>query len=176
MPSQPAVDDSAWDVENDFTQLSSQSVVEGSPWDWGSMKRWHWMHDGCEVNGWIEFHSGGILRTSFEKKNKSKEVWSFTSNGNIKATFGNCHHYLQLSDEDKPEFYVFERILLNGDVARGQCHTRGVLATLTPRPPSYAPSSAQQVRNLHSILFFLFVLSSRIIKTIISLLCYRNMK
>ena len=156
MPSQSAVDDSAWDVENDFTQLSSQSVVDGSPWDWGSMKRWHWMHDGCAVNGWIEFHSGGILRTSFEKKNKSKEVWSFTSNGNIKATFGNCHHYLQLCDEDRPEFYVFERILLNGDVARGPCHTRGVLATLTKRPPSYPLSSAQLVRNLN-LFFFLFV-------------------
>ena len=88
------------------------------------------------------------------EENNSKEMWSFTSNGNIKATFGNCHHYLKLSDEDKPEFYVFERILLNGCVARGQCHTRGVLATLTPRPPSYAPSSALQVRNLHTISFF----------------------
>ena len=166
MPSQPAVDGSAWDVENDFTQLSSQPVVDGSPWDFGVMKRWQWMHDGCAVNGWIEFLSGGILRTSFEKKNNSKEMWSFTSNGNIKATFGNCHHYLKLSakchhylklsEEDKPEFYVFERILLNGDVARGQCHTRGVLATLTPRPPSYAPSSALQVRNLHRF-FFVFL-------------------
>ena len=73
MPSQPAVDGSAWDVENDFTQLSSQPVVDGSPWDFGVMKRWQWMHDGCTVNGWIEFLSGGILRTSFEKKTIAKK-------------------------------------------------------------------------------------------------------
>ena len=100
--------------------------------------------------------AAGFSERRSRRKNNSKEMWSFTSNGNIKATFGNCHHYLKLSDEDKPEFYVFERILLNGDVARGQCHTRGVLATLTPRPPSYAPSSALQVRNLHTF-FVCFV-------------------
>ena len=160
MPSQPAVDRSAWDFGNDFTQLPSQPAVDGSAWDFGVMKRWQSMHDGCAVNGWIEFLSGGILRTSFEKKNNSKEIWSFTSNGNIKATSGNCHHYLKLSDEDKPEFYVFERILLNGDVARGQCQSRGVLVALTPRPPSYAPSSALQVRNLHIFFLFLCVLFS----------------
>ena len=130
---------------NDFTQGPPQPAVDGSAWDFGVIRRWQWMHDGCEVNGWIEFLSGGILRTSFEKKDNSKEMWSFTSNGNIIATFGNCHHYLKLSDEDMAEFYVFERILLNGCLARGQCHTRGVLATLTPRPPSYAPSSSLQV-------------------------------
>ena len=104
MPSQPAVDGSAWDVENDFTQLSSQPVVDGSPWDFGVMKRWQWMHDGYEVNGWIEFRSGGILRTSFERKDAKKDVWCYTTNGNIIATFGNCHHYLQLVDYGKPDF------------------------------------------------------------------------
>ena len=103
------------------------------------------MHDGYEANGWIEFLSGGILRTSFEKKDNKNEVWCYTSNGNIIATFGNWHHYLKLFDHDKPEFYVFERILLNGFPARGQCHTRGVLATLTPHPPTYAPPSSLRV-------------------------------
>ena len=119
--------------------------MDGSAWDFGDVRRWEWMHDGYEVNGWIEFLSGGILRTSFEKKYNNKEMWCFTSNGNIMATFGNCHHYLKLSDDEKPEFYVFERLLLNGYLARGQCHTRGVLATLTPRPPTYAPPISLQV-------------------------------
>ena len=141
---------------NHFTQGPPQPAVDGSAWDFGDVRRWEWMHDGYEVNGWIEFRSGGVLRTSFEKKDGNKDVWCYTTNGNIIATFGNCHHYLKLSDEDKPEFYVFERILLNGDVARGQCQTRGVLATLTPRPPSYAPSSALQVRNLHRFFFCVF--------------------
>ena len=103
------------------------------------------MHDGREVNGWIEFLSGGILRTSFEKEDNNKEMWNFTSNGTIMATFGNCHHYLQLSDDEKPEFYVFERSLLNGSFPRGLCHTRGVLSTLTPRPPTHAPPLSLQV-------------------------------
>ena len=130
---------------NVFTQGPAQPAVDGTAWDFDGVKRWHWMHDGRKVNGWIEFQSGGILRTSFEKEDNKNEMWNFTSNGNIMATFGNCHHYLQLPDDEKPEFYVFERILLNGSFARGLCHTRGVLSTLTPRPPTYAPPLSLQV-------------------------------
>ena len=116
--------------------------MDCTAWDFGGVRRWQWMHDGYEVNGWIEFLSGGILRTSFEKKDGKKDVWCYTTNGNIIATFGNCHHYLQLVDHGRPEFYVFERILLNGSPARGQCNTRGMLATVTPHPPTYAPPSS----------------------------------
>ena len=106
------------------------------------------MHDGYEANGWIEFCSGGILRTSFEKKDAKQDVWCYTTNGNIIATFGNCHHYLQLVDYGKPEFFVFNRILLNGFPARGQCNARGRLATLTPHPPPYAPPSSLRASYL----------------------------
>ena len=53
---------------NDFTQGPPQPAVDGSAWDFGDVRRWEWMHDGYEVNGWIEFLSGGVLRTSFERK------------------------------------------------------------------------------------------------------------
>ena len=125
-----------------FIKGLPQPALVGSAWDFGGVRRWEWMHDGNEVNGWIEFLSGGILRTSFEKKDSDKQTWCYTSNGSIIATFGNCHHYLKLSDHGKPEFYVFERIMLNGLPARGRCYTRGVLATLTPHPPTYAPPSS----------------------------------
>ena len=89
--------------------------------------------------------TAGFFGRRLKKEDSKKDVWCYTSNGNIIATFGNCHHYLQLFDHGKPEFYVFERIPLNGFPARGQCHTRGVLATLTPHPPTYAPPSSLRV-------------------------------
>ena len=51
-----------------FTQDPPEPSVDCTAWDFGGVRRWQWMHDGYEVNGWIEFLSGGILRTSFEKK------------------------------------------------------------------------------------------------------------
>ena len=89
----------------------------------------------------LNFSAAGFFGRRL-KKNCKKDVWCYTTNGNIIATFDSCHHYLQLVDHGKPEFYVFDRILLNGFPARGQCNTRGILATLTPHPPAHAPPSS----------------------------------
>ena len=37
----------------------------GQAWHLNGARRWAWLHDGREANGWIELGQGGALRTSY---------------------------------------------------------------------------------------------------------------
>lgn len=90
----------------------------GATWNFGGRRRWEWLHDGRIVNGWIELGRGGVLRTSFDRLNRSPGSWKIRpcpEADELIATFGRCHHTLRLvPDRPVPEFRVAERVVFSG--------------------------------------------------------------
>lgn len=85
----------------------------GQKWHFEGHRRWHWLHDGKTVNGFVEFGRGGALRNSFNRPG----TWRLrgADGEELVATFGNCHHTLCLvPDKSPPEFRMRERIVING--------------------------------------------------------------
>ena len=96
----------------------------GPRWHVDGGRFWHWLHNGQDVNGWLEFGSGGVLRTSFGKGEGS---WRREDDEMI-ASFGSCHHRLRLIQDSVPTFRVVVRHLMKGgEVRRRQPQSRGVL-------------------------------------------------
>ena len=96
----------------------------GPRWHVDSGRFWHWLHNGQDVNGWLEFGSGGVLRTSFGKGEGS---WRREDDEMI-ASFGSCHHRLRLIQDSVPTFRVVVRHLMKGgEVRRRQPQSRGIL-------------------------------------------------
>uniref|UniRef100_A0A7S1PQL7 Uncharacterized protein n=1 Tax=Alexandrium catenella TaxID=2925 RepID=A0A7S1PQL7_ALECA len=109
----------------------------GPQWHCGGARRWLWMHDGSRVNGWVEFGRGGLLTTSFGKGRNSGS-WERRSSGEMVATFGKCHHVLELLPADEgraPGFVLAERAMKDGSALRDRRPSRtcGLLDVGRPR-------------------------------------------
>mmetsp|Transcript_2312 Transcript_2312/g.5840 ORF Transcript_2312/g.5840 Transcript_2312/m.5840 type:complete len:191 (+) Transcript_2312:42-614(+) len=98
----------------------------GPDWHFDGKRRWAWFHDGSVPNGWIEFCSGGVLRTSLSKENGT---WERRGEKEMVATFGRCHHSLVLVEGRTPQFKVTQRSRKDGGPMKGQRqpNTRGRL-------------------------------------------------
>lgn len=105
----------------------------GAAWHFGGRRRWQWLHDGRNANGWIEFGRAGVLRTSFDRADKPPGQWKAKAKADeLTATFGRCHHTLRLvpgrHPDAVPEFLVTERTLVSGKACdRRQPKTMGRL-------------------------------------------------
>mmetsp|Transcript_16171 Transcript_16171/g.41602 ORF Transcript_16171/g.41602 Transcript_16171/m.41602 type:complete len:223 (-) Transcript_16171:213-881(-) len=102
----------------------------GAEWHFGGLRRWEWLHNGEEANGWLELGAGGTLHTSFS--NRGSIHWERKSIGELVITFGRCHHFCQLLPTDSagpaPMFLVRDRQMKDGSAARPQKRlTRGRL-------------------------------------------------
>ena len=96
----------------------------GPRWHVDGGRLWNWLHNGENINGWLVFGSGGVLRTSFGKGEGS---WRREDDEMI-VSFGTCHHRLLLIPDSVPRFQVVERHLMNGgEVRRRQPQSRGIL-------------------------------------------------
>mmetsp|Transcript_51590 Transcript_51590/g.122756 ORF Transcript_51590/g.122756 Transcript_51590/m.122756 type:complete len:188 (-) Transcript_51590:161-724(-) len=99
----------------------------GDAWHFGGKRKWQWLHDGAVPNGWIEFCSNGVLRTSLSKENGS---WERQGDSEMIASFGRCHHTLMLmQSERQPHFVVTNRAMKDGRPTKNpkQPKTRGRL-------------------------------------------------
>mmetsp|Transcript_83238 Transcript_83238/g.239279 ORF Transcript_83238/g.239279 Transcript_83238/m.239279 type:complete len:226 (+) Transcript_83238:276-953(+) len=104
----------------------------GAAWHFGGLRRWEWLHNGEEANGWLELGAGGTLQTSFS--NRGSTNWERKSTGELVITFGNCHHFCELltprmdSAGRAPMFLVRDRQMKDGSGSRPQKRpTRGRL-------------------------------------------------
>ena len=97
---------------------------------------WEWLHNGKEVNGWIELGQCGALRTSFDhfRPGGPPGYWKIhpsAEGDELIVTFGNCHHTLhldQVSNSERPEFQVTNRVFFAGEQHdRNPPRTRGRL-------------------------------------------------
>ena len=86
----------------------------GPSWHFDGGRRWHWLHNGKEVNGWLEFGRDGVLRTSF---GKADGTWK-TDGDEMIVSFGSCHHRLCLVEAVVPTFHVVSREMMNGAEVR----------------------------------------------------------
>ena len=100
--------------------LPASEAEVGSEWHFGGRRCWAWMHNGQDPNGWIELCEHGYLRTSLcgsgqGSWNKKRE------SGDIVATFGKCHHVLELCRPDfsggrlAQTFILRKRTMRNGE-------------------------------------------------------------
>ena len=120
-------------VHNDFLTYTGPATESelGEHWHADGGRRWSWLHNGHEANGWIELGTGGALRTSFNSANGAGK-WELRYTGELVVTFGKCHHVLRLLPTrpgDAPEFRMTERIMRDGSAPRSQrpARTRGRL-------------------------------------------------
>ena len=116
----------------------------GAAWHFEGRRRWKWLHNGKNVNGWIEFGRNGALRTSFDTKKSKPGYWKIAPSAegdDLIATFGNCHHTLRLVPQSiwyktfepkrakfrsaVPEFRVIKR-----EVCTGKTHDRSSPRTM----------------------------------------------
>ena len=118
-------------TEANFAPDSGASEAEMGLWHFGGRHRWVWMHDGKKPNGWVEFGTDGVARTSFICGGRGK--WDLRSDGKMLLTFGKCQHMLELLPEtqgEPPAFEVRERLMKDGSASRkrqGGSPTRGRL-------------------------------------------------
>lgn len=87
----------------------------GEAWHFGGLRHWLWLHDGSRVNGWLEFGHDGVLRTSLTRDERGS--WKRGDDGEIVATFGKCHHVLELlpaAEDGPPSFVVSQRTMRDG--------------------------------------------------------------
>ena len=94
--------------------VASEAEI-GPLWHFRGRRRWAWLHDGHRTNGWIEFGAGGVLRTSFGGDRQGS--WELRDGGLLRATFGKCHHDLELLpgvDGRPPQFRLRERLMKDG--------------------------------------------------------------
>lgn len=76
----------------------------GPLWHQDGRRKWEWLHDGQEANGWIELGSEGQLRSSFGSGSWEK------SEDRLIITFGRCHHVVELlQNVEVPTFKVVKR-------------------------------------------------------------------
>ena len=103
----------------------------GPKWNFEGRRRWNWLHDGMKKNGWVEFGNDGVLRTSL--CNGGLGQWVLWPNGEMKITFGKCHHVVFLLPQvegQPPMFKMRERTMKDGSSLRGRPRgrvTRGCL-------------------------------------------------
>lgn len=100
----------------------------GEAWHCEGHRRWAWLHDGSESNGWIEFGAAGTLRTSFGGGGKGGWERSPGPSEEVVVTFGKCHHVLEIIPETKPAmFFMKERRMRDGSAVRsnGPPRTKG---------------------------------------------------
>jgi len=111
--------------------LPAEEHEMGEAWHFGGLRHWLWLHDGSRVNGWLEFGSNGILRTSLTRDERGS--WKRGDDGEMVATFGKCHHVLELlpaEGNSPPSFVVSRRAMRDGSpLTKKNVRTLGRLDT-----------------------------------------------
>ena len=107
---------------HDKPEAESEPVVaateaEMGKWNFEGRRRWDWMHDGMKPNGWVEFGTDGVLRTSL--CNGGRGQWELRTNNEMVITFGTCQHIVSLLPQESM-FEVQERVMNNGKPSRGR--------------------------------------------------------
>jgi len=103
----------------------------GPKWNFEGRRRWQWLHDGMKPNGWVEFGIEGVLRTSL--CNGGRGQWELRPNGEMKITFGKCHHLVFLLPQvegQPPMFEMRERVMKDGSPLRGRPSVRATRGRL----------------------------------------------
>ena len=110
--------------------LASKAEV-GPEWHCEGRRKWAWMHDGAEVNGWFELCANGRLRTSFSQSYGSWE--RLHGSTDLAVSFGKCRHVLEIIGAgplfSRPRFILRDRMMLSGEALRDRRPfvTRGFL-------------------------------------------------
>ena len=108
------------------------SAQEMGDWDFGGHRRWHWMHDGSRINGWIMFGARGTLSISFNRV-AGTHSWSRRLNGQMVIMFGSYHHICileELKHGQPASFMVIDREFKDGQPPKPpRFQTRGELDT-----------------------------------------------
>ena len=97
---------------------ASRSEV-GSSWHFGGLRTWLWMHDGIQVNGWIQLGARGVLHHGFSCRNAECEArWRPGDHpSQLILSFGRCHHYCELVYGSmtcvNPMFEVIDREMID---------------------------------------------------------------